>query len=270
MNNHIKNRQEQIDHYLLDRMSHTERTSFEEEINKDPKLRKEVELTRQIIHAFHQEEEQAAFNTMQAMSEKDFNKWMASLATANTPPKNTLFIRMSIAAAAAIICALFYIGSMPKYSSEELFSTYYNIQAYESFPIRGSQEMNIEDIKRKQQAKKFYQQKEFQQALSIYNQYNLDKENWSSLPEEVLFHAAICQFETGETLGAIQKLTYLASSKQSEYQEEALWNLAFIYLKEDQRKQTKKCLKQLIAKEGEYAERAKGILETLKHTRWFE
>jgi len=268
METNNKFRQEQIDRYLLGRMDQTEKEAFEKQLKDDAELREDMELSRHIINAFHHEGEQEAFDALKSMSEEDIKRIISSTQETKKPRKHSLTAWVSMGAA-ALIGLLVYIGTIPQYSSEELFANYYTTQSYEAYPSRGDSELTIEERMQLQQAKKLYEQKEYQQALNIYERFFEKSPDWKSLPEEIIFHAAICQFETGNSLSAEEKLSYLAYSGESEFEEEALWNLSFVYLKENQRKKAKECLQKLIEKEGVYVDKAKEIIWKINSRMWF-
>jgi len=262
MDNNNKNIQEQIDRYLIGDMDHTEKIAFEEKLKNDPKLQEDVKLSKHIINAFHHENEQAAFKAMKSMSEEDIRRIISSSQPVRKGQKRSFALRLSVAVAAAA-CLLLILGIRPKYSSEHLLTSYYVTQPYESYPSRGDSELPIEERMQLRQAKKLYEQKEYPQALAIYESFFRNTSDWKSLPEEIIFHSAICQFETGEVSGPIEKLSYLSLSDQSEFKEEALWNLSFVYLKDNQRKKAKECLQKLIDKDGIYAAKAKELKDKL-------
>lgn len=277
-----KNRQELIDRYLLGEMSEPELKAFEEQMANDEELLQDVDISRHIVKAFQYEGEQRAFDTMKFMSEEDLKKVLNlseikmtedNISTTHkikpVYQKRSFSWLIPVSVAAATILIFLYIGFRPKYSTEQLFSQYYVTQSYETHPTRGGSELSIEEKKLIQQAKSFYLQKEYQQALSLYNQYLKDKPDWKIESEEVIFHSAICQFETGETSGSIEKLSFLASSGQSDFQDEALWNLAFAYLKENQRNKAMECLQQLIEKESDYAADASKLSDQINKRKWF-
>lgn len=269
MKDNTIDRQEQIDRYLLGEMEPDEQATFEKQLAAAPSLREEVELSRHIIRAFEQKGEQPAFEAMQAMPEKDFRTLLGSLREPKKKKNKAVrLIRLS-AAVAAIALLLLYIGTRPRYSSEELYTGYYLTQPYEAFPSRGGDELTIEEKLRIREAKNLYEQKEYAEALAVYNQLIADRADLKSVPEEVLFHAAICQLETGDTSGAIEKLTHLSTIDYSDFQEAALWNLSLAYLKTNQRRQAESCLQQLIDKDGDYAGKARELKEKSDKKLWF-
>lgn len=269
MNNNNIDKQEQIDRFLSGEMDKEEKTAFEQQMENDQELREEVELSRHIIHAFRYEGEQKAIDAIRSIPEDALEKLTASLGTKGKKKKHSLIIWMSVAAAAAVVCILLYIETRPQYTTYDLYARYYATQPYETYPSRGGDELTIEEKKKIQQARKLYEQKEYAQALAIYNQLLTGKPDPKSLPEEIHFYTAISRFETGDPDGAIEELTRLASSAQSDFQDEALWNLAFIYLKDNQRGKAKDCLQQLIEKDNDYTDKAKDIMDLLNKKRWF-
>ena len=268
MDNINKNRQELIDRFLLGEMTESERTVFEKQLSEDEDLRQDVDICRNVVTAFQYDAEQKAFDAMKSMSEDEFKTLISGSETKTTKNKYISFVRLS-AAIAAVALILIYIGLRPKYSSEQLFALHYATQAYETYPTRGGSELSIEEKVLIQQAKKLYIEKEYTLALSIYNQYFASKQDWKIQPEEIILYSAICQLETEDLSKATEKLSYLASSEKFEFQEEALWNLSFAYLKNNQRDKAKKCLNQLVEKEGDHTDKASKLIEELNKKRWF-
>lgn len=184
MNTH-KDTQEQIDRYLMGQMDQLEKRTFEQELENDQELQQAVRLNRHIINALHIENAQTAFDAMKEMSQEEIKNILTSTYS-KKPTKSFSLIRISVAVAATILI-LIYIGYRPKYSAKQLFDNYYVTQSYESYPSRGDSELTVDERVQLQQAKKLYQQKQYAQALGVYNQFLINAPDWKALPEEILF-----------------------------------------------------------------------------------
>ncbi|MDR2627225.1 MAG: hypothetical protein LBC40_04240 [Dysgonamonadaceae bacterium] len=116
-------RHEQIDNYLLDKLSNRERVAFEITMHNDPQFRYEVELRRHIINAFQRKCEQQLLEKRIDTQSRKIRK----------------FRILSIACGvAAVIALLLHLGFSPKYSSEQLFTGYFHLEELQIAPSRGA------------------------------------------------------------------------------------------------------------------------------------
>jgi len=262
-----KNRQDLIDRYILNTLTEEERSAFEKQLTEDIDLQKEVELTHHIALALQRDGEKNIFNTLKSMPEDEFNHWINSKRPAQSNKKRLLFLSLS---AAAAIFLLLFVGLGHQYSATDLVNQYYTVPAYETYFSRGSSDLTKEEINLMQQANARYQCSDYRNALQLYNQIIEKKSDCKKeAPEEVIFYAAICRFETNDFPGAIGLLEYLASDNTSDFQDDAVWNLAFAYLKEGQRNKAIESMERLIQKKSDYAVKASEINKKLKKHRFF-
>lgn len=277
--------QDIIDHYLSGEMNADEIAAFEKEIAADPTLREEVELTRHILSAIDDINEQDILEAIKSMPEDKIRQLIAQDSPlresevdfeatpepeGSKPPTRKRPLLIFMAAAAAIILVLLYIGSRPLlYSPAELYTQYYQVQPYETYPVRGDTELTQDEIELIQQARAHYEKAEYPEALKIYERFFTDKQDWRKAPDEMIFYSAISRFETGNQAGALEQLEYIAFETASDYQDDALWNLAFAYLKDDQRNKAEDCLNRLIENKSDYTAQAKELLDKLKTKKWF-
>lgn len=266
-------KQDIIDRYLMGEMNENESRAFEKEMETDPALREEVELTRHILSAIDEEEEQSFIEAIRSVPEERIRELISPKVKvrASVPPvrkKRSISI-YAAAAAAAVLLILLYIGNKPDYSSTDLFTQYYQVQPYETYPVRGDTELTPDEKVLIREARTHYENAEYPEALVIYEQLFTEKQDWKKAPDEVIFYAAICRFETNNLPRAIEQLDYIASDTASDFQDEALWNLAFAYLKNNQRSKAKDCLNRLIEEDSDYVVQAKELLDKLDMKRWF-
>jgi hypothetical protein len=226
------NREDLIDLYLLDKLSSQERKDFEEEMLRNGDLCEEVEAMRRIMTGFERKGETEAINAMRNMPEEQMKLIIADAENGYKQPVKKTGLFLAIAGVVASITILLYIGLQPKYSSEELFSEYYLPEQLEILPSRGESSPE-------------------------------EKQN------EIRFKEAIDLLEDNKLYPATDHLTYLSSLSEFKYQEESKWVLALVYLKRDQREESKKILLQLIETNSYYAKDAKKVVEKLEKRKWF-
>ena len=267
--NSEQDKQEIIERYLLGEMDENEIAAFKKQLAADRLLREETELMRYIISAFRLEGEKAALEAMQSVPEDTFRKWMAPLRPVRKQKHRRLYMRIAVAAAAAIILFVLYIGTRPQYTPEQLFAQYYQTLPYEIYPVRGGFDLTPDEREWMRLAETSYRQQDYAHALALYNRLFAQKPDQKTLPEEVVFYSAICRLETDDLTGAIELLAYIASDGTSAFRDDAIWNLAFAYLKSGRRSKAVECLEQLIKKESDYTEKAKELREKLKEKKWF-
>ena len=264
----MKEKQELIDRYLLGEMDENEKASFEQQLSEDAGLREETQLTRHIIVALQKKNEREALEAMKTVPEATIREWLPSPRPASSRVR-TIYICISAAAAAAVIFFVLYIGFTPRYSTEQLLARYYQVQPYETYPVRGGYDLTPDEKTWLQQAETFFRQANYGDALTYYNLLLSQKPDWKTLPEEAVFYAAICRLEANDLPAAIELLEHIASDDQSDFHYEALWNLAFAYLKDGQRSKAALYMEQLVATDSDYSAKARELMNQLKTRKWF-
>ncbi|MCC8146939.1 MAG: tetratricopeptide repeat protein [Bacteroidales bacterium] len=262
------NREELIDLYLLDKLSSQARKDFEEEMLKNDDLRKEVEVMQRILIGFEHKGETEAIHAMRTMPEEQVKSIIANAENEYKPKVNRIGLYSVIAGIAASIALLLYIGFKPKYSSEELYNDFYVPFAYEYIPSRGGI-LNGEEEHLLEQAISGYNQERYAEALALLDSItkNIHPEQ---VPEEVMFYTALSMAETGKENSAVEKLESIASSNDSEFKEDAQWNLALLYLKLGERNKSSTILRVIIdSKDNPYAGDAGRLLDKLNTKKWF-
>lgn len=207
------NYMEQIDRYVLDELTDAERIAFEKEMQDNEELRTEVALMQHITVAFQRKEEEKLLQ------------------------KKTFIVRykkplISIISAAAAILLFAYIGMQPKYSSGQLFETYFDETEFEIIPARNDKTPD-------------------------------------EMQNELLFSRAIAgiPYHLQEAIDSLLHLS--AMPADFEYREEAEWALALAYLKNGQRDKSQIILHQIIDKNSDYSANARELSEKLKSRKWF-
>lgn len=140
-------------------------------------------------------------------------------------------IGISISVAAAIIAAVLFIGFQPRYSTGELYLRWQDSVVYESFIVRGGDE--VAETERK------------------------------------MLECAIALADSGDNALAIGKLIPIASHLQSEYREDAQWQLVMMYLRIGEREKARKILGEMVESKGSLSKEAKELLYEINMKRWF-
>lgn len=262
------NREDLIDLYLLDKLSSQQRKNFEEEMLRDDDLRKEVEVTQRIITGFEHKGETEAIDAMYNLSEEQIKTIIAGVEkNRHKQSVKKTWLYPVIAGMVASI-ALLYIGFQPKYSSGELYDNFYAPISYEYIPSRGG----VLDNERQhllEQAIANYNQSNYAEALVLFDSIiaNLEEE---PVLEEVIFYMALCMAQTGKENAALKKLELIAVSSDSEFREDAQWNLALLYLKIGERNKCRNILKDITGSgDSPYIGDANSLLDKLDKRKWF-
>lgn len=269
MNIDEQNRQDLTDRYILNELSESERIAFEEAMKQDSELREEVELMKLISDGFQQKGEKEALDEIMSLSsEEEFRAIIADAEKKyNKKPKIRRLI-IGLSSAAAVLLILIYIGIQPRYSSEQLFDEYYVAQAYEAIPTRGGSILSEEQEIQFSRAVEFYKEKNYAGSLALFDKI-MSELKPKDIPEEILFYSAVCMTETGRTDDAIKNFEKLSSSDEAELQEQAEWNLALAYLKNNQQNKAKEILSIIIKNKGEYAGKAEELMNKSNAKKWF-
>jgi len=226
-----KSREELIDLYLLDKLLPQDRENFEEEMLRNDELCKEVEIMRRIITGFERKGETEAMDAMQNMPEAQIRSAIIEAENGHKRPVKKKWLYTATIGIAASIALLIYIGFQPKYSTEELYGHFYTLVEFEYIPSRGGEDLN---------------------------------------EEEITFYTALSKAQTGKERDAIKELESIVSSVDSEFRDDALWNLALLYLKVGDRNKCSGILQSIIDdKNNPYANEANQLLDKLNTRRWF-
>lgn len=263
-----KSKEELIDLYLFDKLLPQDRKNFEEEILCNEELRKEVEAMQRIMIGFERKGEVEAIDAMQNMSEEQIKSIIADAESKYKPSVKRKWLYSATIGIAASIALLLYIGLQPKYSSVELYDSFYTHVEYDYMPSRGG-DLNEDQEHLLEQATVAYNQGKYAEALTLFESIATNI-NAIEVSEEIKFYTALCMAQTGKESDAIKKMEYIASSVDSEFKDDAMWNLALLYLKVEDRNKCSNILKSIIDdKDNLYASDASQLLNKLNDRRWF-
>lgn len=261
--------EEKIDRYLANELSTEERDNFEKLIAQDFDLRGEVELMRHITVAFEQRGEAEAYQELASLNEKELKTIIEKVEQKYKPTKQIRHKLIWAISAAAAVIILIFIGFQPKYSSESIYAEFHAIPAYQSLPpSRGGTPLNAEQEQELGRAIEFYNEGNFVEAASVFDQVGRDVKQ-EELPDDMVYYWAISLNEAGHLGEAMQKLGYLSKLEESEFKEDAMWQLALVLLKTDRREEAVKLLKDISTSGGKYNENATVLIEKMQAKRFF-
>lgn len=235
--------QENIDRYILDKMTAEERKTFEKKMSANKELQSQViEQKKTILHIKGYSADKKAWIRDIV---KDTN------VDDETSPKNARRVFLRIAAVAASIALLigifFIITNNHKADPIALFENYY--EAFSEVTLSP----NSSDQQLKQIADKAYLEKRYEEALNAFKQIN-------PLNSKQQIMLGICYLETGDYSSAIQQ--FEKNYSNINYKNDAKWYAALSYLKQDKIKESKNLLQQI--QSGKYNTTAQELLQQLK------
>lgn len=219
--------QNQIERYLLNKMTEEETMIFSEKINGDPLLKNEVELTALIIGATKkvgEKKDLADIDVLRNASSTEIQ--MLTKRKKVNPFLKTMFWVTSSAAVILVAVVLFNFNKQNNYT-EELFASYYQPYVDETEFDRGGSDLSKEDAVFLTDALSLYNNKKYAEALTVFDQISDDNQHTVSI------FKAVCLLETGKAKQAVQLLeTALSENGEGwEYYQDAQWYLALAYVK---------------------------------------
>lgn len=267
--NEKHSRDEKIDLYLSGNMSTEDKVAFEHEMLGDQTLAAEIELMRHIVTGFERKGERSALQAMGDLSsEEEMKSIIRNAERKYRPIRKTNRILISAVSAAAAILAFVVIGLQPRYSTAELYKEYYAVQEYEFTPSRGGSALNEQKQEQFDMAVGLYEQKDYAGALKLFDEIasGLAPEQ---TPEELTFYSAICLIRIDRVRDAVEKLEYLVLKGDADFEDDARWELALIYLKDNKRAKAEELLGRLVEKDGYYSGKARELAMKLHEKKWF-
>lgn len=262
--------EEQIDRYATGRMTPRERTAFEERLRHDPELARETETAGHIVNALERRNEEEALGELSRIGSVDELRRVldgAERRIAGTAPRPNLLRRLiPFAAAAAVILGFVWVGMRPEHVSDELYGRWYETPEYAPAISRGGGETDAGLERQLNSAAIHYAAGDFDKAIAAYARATkLGLEH----PDYARFYRGAALAAAGRSREAISIFRLLAEDPDSEYAEDAAWQLALEYLRQNNRAQARKTLESLVAKEGPCADSARKLLRELNARKWF-
>lgn len=245
--NHDQETYELIERYLQNDLEGDELMRFEQALEEDETLAREVALQRS-VHILLGEEDVVALDQQLTELRKDY--------TAETP-KLLPFRKLWFAAAAVLVLAIAYIGFFMQadpLSGEEAFTTY-----FEPYPADNAVRSEGDSLKLSQMA----------QGLEAYERadYREAMESLRPLLRESIrarFYYGVSQMAIGETNRAIAILAEMGN-ENSVYEDPAAWYCALGFLKLGEKERAVNLLERMVeVAKGKYRNLAIELLKKLK------
>ncbi len=251
-------REEQLDGYLRGQLSGDELEQFKLELKSNPDMATEFELQEKIIKGIGTYVHRDIRGKLKGFQKDWYTRQEKSTPTPAASPKRRRLMYPLIAVAATFliaVTALFWLNQKASTSSTELYAAYYQPYAALSTSRDNSGETQT------MQANDFYKNKEYDKALPIFEKLLDEKANNSKL----LLVSGICQMELGKFDVASQYFQKIINSNDLYLTGQATWYAALCELKQNNVKQTKVLLQQLLAEpKGDRKMEAAKLLDELK------
>lgn len=229
----MSNQSEQIDAFLLGKLSQTERSEMEDQIKKDTAFAAAVNERRKTL------------KLIDVLGDSRIQQRLERITTdyhATTKKTRKLAISWRwVAVAASILLLIFAYFVIPKSETpQDLYTAY-----YEAYPINfGSRDEGNAAII---QAEQYYSNAQFESAIPA-----LEQAYQSTQDTKYILAKGISEMEAGRFSTAIGTLTPLIEQQDILYQKQAIWYVALSYLKTENYDQAKSMLRQLAADERAY------------------
>lgn len=187
MANHKYSEEEQTERilaYILDKLSTKERLRFEQEMQQDEELMQEVALIKEVALAYQEKNEEwmnepvsdeilmlvedAAYSYQQQREEK-------VRAKGRVPYKERrLFMAGLILVLVAV--GIYWVGTSPRYSTEQLFVDSYESPSYQIYYPRSEGDLPEKNIQQFEAAGILYQSGSYKEAAQLYKEGASDLE----------------------------------------------------------------------------------------------
>ncbi|MEM6717739.1 MAG: tetratricopeptide repeat protein [Bacteroidota bacterium] len=261
----------QIDGYLKETLSITERAAFEQRLQNEPELKEEVRLQQQLFDIIGKEQ----WHTIERMEHKDriaeltsklrsseYQDLSANLRnaekayleeTSKVSPFKKYYRYIAVAAAIIIFFGMYFTQMRSSYRS--YYETYVNWSDLPSYVEKGQEENTF------LQGETAFKQENYQQAILFFQKM---------LPTYELYNASLLYIgaaydQLDENDKAIAAFQQLASVEDSYERSKGIWYTAMLYLKIEDKEKAVSALMKLVADEENYNyEKAKVLLEELK------
>ncbi len=245
---------ENIDRYLRDEMSTSERLAFESKVSQDAALQRELDLHRDLMAGMEYHYNASLKRKLQAREEAS-TPTHTPVAKPASRGRRFFLVSMGIAATFLIlfIGGYFYLSSTT--APTEFYYAYY--QPYPNIinPVERSGVMPEDTLARALIA---YERGDFQQAIQMF------QEAKNELSPGHQFYLALSHLESGNQLSAIEHLQEVIIAQDDTFYLPALWYQGLAHLAAQQPEEAKEVLGKLLEEEDStYYAKAQKILSEL-------
>ena len=243
-----------LERYLLGRMSEQEKQAFEQQLSTDATLADELELYRDTVAGIRLEGSQALKERLREVEASLADQRVSRPSEDQEARRRPLMIWLAIAASLLAVILLGYLV-LPGTSPEDRYAVYY--QPYPNLinPTPRSAEGVEETLL--ERAMRAYDNQQYVQALALFEQGNA-----FSNPGYTFYYAA-SYLGSNQPQKAIPLLERVARNQKSLFYAPALWYLALAHLKMNNPAEAIPYLEKVAARDGDYAREAGQLLREL-------
>jgi tetratricopeptide (TPR) repeat protein len=241
-----------ISKYLDGEMDPIEATGFEESLEKDPELKAEVDLYREVDEAI------ADTEALELRSQLDeIHEELTPQLEKMTRKSAKRVLRYAVAASIAVIISLgTYSLFFKKVNNNKLVTEFY--KPYDVTLVNRSANTNITPLMREALYK--YENKEYQEAIGLFKSIlEINPDMTASY-----LYSGISHLELEEYRKAENSLKAVLRHNDNLYMEQADWYLGMVYLMNEEKEKARVQFHKIEQAEGYYQERASKILRKLK------
>lgn len=253
----------QIDRFINNEMSGSEKESFSKQLEQDKLLQEKVHLQGILVEAILRHEEQDTKKALSDISESELKSILAK--TDHTK----LRIILKVMLYAAILVGFIFILNRNTYKHQpsELINQYYTIALpIEYFRSGDGTSPEMAEISRS--VITAYKHENYQEVVNIYKKQRSKGTNNIILQKpSCLLSVCYSMIKIGQANEALLLLTTL-SSDDSDYQEEGKWLQLYAFLSLDDREKAIKMAQDIANDQSVYMEQAKEILNKLEKKGW--
>ena len=238
---------DQVRRYLNGQMDDDERQQFEDRINNEPELARQVNLDQVLLEGIQLHYRGKLKEKLQSLDQGDFYP---------VKPVFPIFKALAIAAGVILIMVVGFLVFENKPDSQALYATYFkpyynvvnDIERGENIVSGGEDPYQLYELGKSQEAIELFEK------LLLKNPDN----------NQLIFYNGLSYLNSGSTSGAIDNLSKVAGKEDFLLSAPALWYLGLAYLKENRNKEAIEIFSSLVEKDDGYATRAKEILNELE------
>lgn len=240
-----------IDKYLNNELKGLELIEFEQSLETDPLLAKEVQLqSKMYTFLANKPNKQKQIAQIKSLSRDFFQKEVENqqdnLKKIEPTYKKKWFLLSSAAAVLLLVVSIFYFSD-----NNNIYDKYAN-HKFISFVVKGDNTNFLS-----QEAVTAFNSKDYKAALPLLKQLLLKQED-----PKIKLALGICLLETNKTEDAITFFSDLGSENIA-FKNEANWYLALSYLKQKDNQQTKFYLNRIVDENSYYFKDAQKLIKEL-------
>lgn len=225
-------KQEWIERYLEGKLTSQKQKEFENELEKDPSLKRELTLQQELSETLGGEKIHQFRNVLQEV-DASWKSEPSRVRKLNIP-------RLSAIAAAVLVLIVAYRFFLP---SKQLSTTALLEEYYDTYPMLLSSRSSDESTENEQltQAISAYQSQDFERAATTFSEISeINSENLS-----YQFYQALSLLESQQTAEAITIFQALIAHPSHAFTEQSQWYLALAHLQNEDLAKVKSALENI-------------------------